>query len=217
MSTTQADKLAYCRCMDQLSRRLRLIGSVVAGKWTTGDEAADAEFACLQLRKALEQLAFSALAASRERYSQARPQFEHEWSAKRILERVEKIHPHFYPLPVRPLRLHPNRVHFEVVADGFLTRDDFVFLYDKCSDVIHDWNPFREGPLVVQFDRPIAEWAQRIDNLLAFHRVRLVDQTDILVVELRDASGKAHVLTATPQEPGGSDGAAEQGVEADEA
>jgi hypothetical protein len=108
-------------------------------------------------------------------------------------------------------------VHFDVVADGFLTRDEFVFLYDRCSDVIHDWNPFREGPLVVQFERPIGEWAQRIERLLAFHRIRLVDQADILVVELRDTSGKAHVLTATPQEAGGSDGAAEQGVEADEA
>jgi hypothetical protein len=203
--------------MDQLSRRLRLVEAVVAGRSATGDEAADAEFACLQLRKALEQLAYSALAASRERYSQARPQVEREWNATRILERVEKIHPDFYPLPVRPVRLAPNRVHFDVVADGFLTRDEFVFLYDRCSDVIHDWNPFREGPLVVQFERPIGEWAQRIERLLAFHRIRLVDQADILVVELRDTSGKAHVLTATPQEAGGSDGAAEQGVEADEA
>lgn len=200
MSTSHADKLAYCRCMDQLSRRLRLIEAVVAGRVTTGDEAADAEFACLQVRKALEQLAYAALAASRERYSQALPQVEREWSAKRILKRVEKVHAHFYPLPVRPVRLGPNRVHFDVLADGFLTRDEFVFLYDKCSEVIHDWNPFREGPRIIHLGRPIGEWAQRIETLLAFHRIRLVDQSDTLVVELRDASRKAHVFTATPQE-----------------
>jgi hypothetical protein len=198
MTTTEADKLAYCGCMDQVSRRLRLIAAIASGKVTTADESADAEFACLQLRKALEQVAYASLAASREAYSQVRPQVEREWNATRILERLEKIHPKFYPVPVSPVRLAPDRVHFEIVEDGFLTRDDFVFLYDQCSDVLHDWNPFRQGPRVVERKRPIGEWRNRIERLLGCHRIRLVGQPEILVVQLSDGSGKAHVLTASP-------------------
>jgi hypothetical protein len=198
MTTSEADKLAYCRCMDQVSRRLRLIGALVAGRITTGDEPADAEIACLQVRKALEQVAYASLAASRDMYSQVRPQFERDWSAKRILEQIEKVHPDFYPVAVSPVRLGPNRVHFELVADGFLTRDDFVFLYDRCSDAIHDWNPYREGPRVVELQRPMAEWAQRIEKLLAWHRIRLVGQADILVIQLCSPSGRAHVFTGSP-------------------
>jgi len=204
MTTSEADKLAYCRGMDQVSRRLQLISALVAGRITTGDESADAEIGCLQVRKALEQVAYASLAASRDTYSQARPQFEREWSATKILERLEKLHPDFYPVAVSPVRLNPNRVHFELVADGFLTRDDFVFLYDKCSDAIHDWNPYREGPRVVELQRPIGEWAQRIEKLLAWHRIRLVGQADILVIHLYGPSGRAHVFTGSPTGGGGS-------------
>jgi hypothetical protein len=185
--------------MDQVSRRLRLISAVAGGTVSTGDESANAEFACLQLRKALEQVAFAALAASRERYAQLRPQIEREWSAKRILERLGKIHPGFYPQPVSPVPQGPNSWHFDLVPDGYLTQDDFVLLYDKCSDAVHDWNPFREGPWVVDLQRSIAEWAARIERLVAYHLIRLVDQQDLLLVQLVGDNGRAHVLTATPQ------------------
>jgi hypothetical protein len=199
MTTSDADKLAYCSCMDQVTRRLRILEALYSGRVTTGDAAADGEFACLQLRKAVEQVAFAALAASRAAYARKRPQFASDWSAKRILAQVEALHPDFYPLPLIPQQLGPGRWHFDVRADGFLTRDDFMFLYDACSGAIHDWNPFRDGPRVVDLRRPIAEWADRIEELLACHRIRLLDQADILVVELRDPSGRARVLTASPQ------------------
>lgn len=199
MTTTDADKLAYCSCMDQVNRRLRILEGLYHGHVTTGDASADSEFACLQLRKTLEQVAFAALAASRAAYAQKRPQFAGDWRAKAILEHVEAVHPDFYPLPLVPQQVGPGRWHFEVRTEGFLTRDDFIFLYDACSGAIHDWNPFKPGPRVVELRRPIAEWADRIEKLLAFHRIRLLDQDDILVIELRDSAGKAHVLTASPQ------------------
>jgi hypothetical protein len=184
--------------MDQVSRRLRLIGAVASGAVSTGDESANAEFACLQLRKALEQVAYAGLAASRERYAEVRPQIDREWRATKILERLAKIHPGFYPQPVAPVRRGPNRWHCDPVVDGFLTCDEFVFLYDKCSDVVHDWNPFREGPRVVELQRSVADWAARIERLLEYHLIRLVDQRDVLLVQLVGDAGKARVLTGSP-------------------
>jgi hypothetical protein len=156
MTTTDADKLAYCSCMDQVNRRLRILEGLYRGHVTTGDESADSELACLQLRKALEQVAFAALAASRAAYAQKRPQFASDWRAKAILAQVEAVHPDFYPLPLVPEKVGPGRWHFEARAEGFLTRDEFIFLYDTCSEAIHDWNPFKSGPRVVDLRRPIA-------------------------------------------------------------
>jgi hypothetical protein len=34
---------------------------------------------------------------------------------------------------------------------------------------------------------------------LAFHHMRLIDQPDVLLVQLSDEFGKAHVLTGSPQ------------------
>ncbi|HEX7408107.1 MAG TPA: hypothetical protein VF515_10740 [Candidatus Binatia bacterium] len=200
MATTTEDTVAYCNCMEQVKRRLRLVAAITGGMLKTGDEGADAEFACLQLRKVLELIAFATLAANRERYSQARADVDKEWSAKRILERLARMNPDFYPVPVIPISKGPGRWHFDIVADGFLTQSDFAILFDKCSEVVHEWNPFRAGPRLVDFGRSISEWARRIERLLEVHHVRLIDQPDILLVRLTDpADGKAHVFSASPR------------------
>lgn len=185
--------------MDQISRRLRLLAGLAQGDFTSGDETADGEFACLQLRKILEQIAFASLAANRERYADVRPRFDQEWRAKGILDQLEELHPDFYPVPVVPNRLGPNRVDFDVLAEGFLSRADFVLLYDKCSQAIHDWNPYKDGPQVIALERPIQAWAERIHRLLAFHQIRLLDSPEILVVEVFHPSGQAHVYRASPR------------------
>jgi hypothetical protein len=107
--------------MEQVKRRLRLIAAITDRRVSIGDESADAEFACLQLRKTLEQVAYAALAASRRHYATVRPQIEREWKAAKILERLEKLHPQFYPTPVSGTRVGANQWHFEPLGDGFLT------------------------------------------------------------------------------------------------
>jgi hypothetical protein len=200
VTTTEADKAAYCNCMEQVKRRLALVRAVTTGSICTGDEGADAELACMQVRKALELIAFATLAANRDRYSQIRADVQNEWRAKRILDKLKQLHPDFYPVPVTPVRVAPGQWHFDEVPGGYLTSDEFVDLYDKCSEVVHEWNPFRSGSRRVNFGWNIAEWAGRIERLLEFHHVRLVDQVDVLLVRLTDPSdGKAHVLTGTPQ------------------
>jgi hypothetical protein len=197
MTTTHADKIAYCNCMEQVKRRLRLTRTLTSGAVRTGDEGADAEFACLQLRKALELLAFAALSANRECYAKVRADVENEWRAKQILDRLRQKHPDFYPVPVVRVSQGPGRWHFDRVTDGFLTEEEFVFLYDKCSEAVHEWNPFRPGPRFIDLERSIEQWAGRIERLLEFHYIRLVGQADLLLVHLEDPSDrKAHVFTA---------------------
>lgn len=197
--TTKEDKQAYCSCMEQVKRRLALIRKITAGEIKTGDSDTDAEFACFQLRRALELIAFSTLAANRDRYSQIRSDVENEWRSKRILERLRKINPNFYPVPVIPTRISPNTWHFDLLADGFLAEAEFVLLYDKCSEAVHEWNPFRTDARLIDFGLSLVEWATRIENLLAFHQIRLIDQSDVLLVRLSDPNnGKSYVLTGTP-------------------
>lgn len=185
--------------MEQVKRRLPLIRSITTGNVRTGDEGADAELACLHLRRCLELIAFATLAANRERYSQIRADVENEWRAKRILDRLKQLNPDFYPVSVTPIRKSPGHWHFDFVKEGFLTQDDFVFLYDKCSEVLHEWNPFRTDPRLVDFGQSISQWVEKIERLLDYHRIRLVDQTDVLLIRLSDpADGKAHVLSASP-------------------
>jgi hypothetical protein len=90
MSTTDSDKIAYCACMDDVRRRLGVLNALTSGRVTVGDQSADAEIACLQVRKMLEQIAFASLAASRA-------QFMYEWRATQILDQLATLHADFYP------------------------------------------------------------------------------------------------------------------------
>jgi hypothetical protein len=92
----------------------------------------------------------------------------------------------------------PSNWHFEFREDDFLTRQEFAFLYDKTSDVLHAWNPFSKRTPVIDFHRPIADWAARIEGLLSHHLIRLQGQSDLLLVQLTGTDGRAHVLTAAP-------------------
>ena len=110
-TTTEADKIAYCNSMEQIKRRLGLLRTVTSCGLRTGDEGADAEFACLQLRRALELVAFATLAANRQRYSEIRSDVQNEWRAKQILDRLKELNPAFYPVPVTPVRRGGRHVH----------------------------------------------------------------------------------------------------------
>ena len=187
--------------MEHIKQRLALVRSITTGAVSTGHEGFDAELACLQLRKTLELIAFAALTANRARYAEAHSDLTSTWSAKRILERLAQMHPDYYPVPMVFKDEEPGGIKtFAEIADGFLSKDDFIFLYDKCSDVVHSWNPHRRDERRVDFGRSIADWIGRIELLLGLHRIRLIDQPEFLVVYLSyPEDGKAHVLTATPR------------------
>ncbi len=137
------------------------------------------------MRKALEEIAFASLSANREKYSAARAGFATEWNVSRMLGFIEKINPTFYPVPLnRPQELAPGRKHFDRVEDGYLTKDDFVMLYDGCAEVLHCRNPYAPGDTTINLHFTVEEWLRRIKILLNWHFVQLVDIPGLWVIQV---------------------------------
>ena len=91
-----------------------------------------------------------------------------------MLDEMEAINPDFFPIPLQEPRIHsPGRKHFERVLDGFLTRDEMVFLYDGSSGVLHARNPYSTKPKTINVKYTIQEWVSRFQKLLTLHVVRL--------------------------------------------
>src|SRR3989442_14231436 len=125
------DTSRYIKCMQEVRARLKLIESVTAKQLTTGQPFSDVEFVFLQLRKILELIAFASLSANKEQYSAAHAKFATHWNAKRMLADLEKVNPDFYPTPSAPPVIYPTpsaiqMKHVPAIADGFLTKDDFI-------------------------------------------------------------------------------------------
>ena len=93
------DVQMYIFCMEEIKRRINVISQFLDNKATTGQPITDIEFLYLQFRKVLEFIALSSLSANREKYEEVRNNFKTDWHAERIMEKIEKINPNFYPCP----------------------------------------------------------------------------------------------------------------------
>lgn len=205
--TSESPIVAYCNCMEDIKTRVSQIRRIVSGHSPLGNEGLDGEVVCLLLRKALEQVVFASLIANSSAYSAVHNDLSTAWRAKRLLDRLANVHPEFYPKPFAFSTFETGRVkHLLEVNNDYLTREEFVFLYDSCSEVMHTWNPFREDPRVVNFGRPIAEWIDRLQKLLQVHWVKLSGVKDIWLVQMHHPEdGKVHAFLSTQIEAiGGS-------------
>lgn len=201
ISETERTK-AYCFALDDIRARLDLVETICRSQLTTGAEHFDYEFVAINLRKCLEHIAFGSLTANRSAYESIHKDIQKIWRAKQLLERLEKIHENFYPQPLEQpvIQQEPGasrHVHFEEQKAGFLTRAEFVDLYDSCSEVIHSRNPF-SGKSSINFGLHPLEWSDRIRKLLSFHLFRLYGLPQVWLGELQAADNKAHVYVASP-------------------
>jgi hypothetical protein len=174
--------VTYCNCMSQIRQRTGVVQGVLNRTITTGHDVFDTELIFVQFRKILELIAFSTLTANKEKYSLVHANFAVHWKAKSMLEAVGKLNPNFYPVPLGPPELLPNGVkQFTPLAEGFLTKDEFELLYNKSSEILHERNPFTAKDPVIQIGYSVAQWIVRIQTLLAFHKVDLIDESKWMV------------------------------------
>jgi len=188
----------YCGLMEDVKARLALIRRFTSGGVPVGSNQFTYECVSVQLRKVLESIAFASLCANKEKYSEAHANFAKHWRAKALLDDIERVHANFYPIPMkRPVTKPDGTKHLDRIDTGFLTREEFVFLYNRCSEVIHTRNPFSESERAINFERSVDEWAGRIETLLQLHLVQLADVTMVWLVSMHEPSdGKVHAYIA---------------------
>ncbi len=186
----------YLSCMEEIKKRTSVVTGFVRGEINSIYLVTTAESAALQIRKILELIALSSLVANHEQYSKQRTNFRKDWNAKRILGALEKVNPKFYPVPTRQVPISEGRYDTPNVESGFLTKEDFIELYDQCSAILHSTNPFSEQ----DFDAPtflsktLPEWMDKVIVLLNHHHVFPVDENRMYIVLMQAKSdGKVHM------------------------
>lgn len=133
------------------------------------------ESAILQLRKALEAVAFAAIAPNKDQYAEYRAQadksanFTKDFNARQILQFLGKVNPDFYPLPASaPILVSPGNWRFNRRKDNSLTKDKFESFYDRLGKYLHADNPWgnvkglenltKDIPAVIAATRSLLSW-----------------------------------------------------------
>jgi|SRR5579871_99144 len=188
-----SDIQIYCDSMAQIRDRINVVQTImssgihigVPGQPALKDQTAELIF--IQFRKVLEGIAFASLSANKEKYSEVYANFSKHWRAKDMLAVMDTVNPDFYPVPMLPpVETSPGNYYFRgSLADGFFTREDFIFLYKCSSEALHTHNPYREGDPTINIKYTVQEWVARLQKLLGWHRTHLLDG-DVWVGKFRE-------------------------------
>jgi len=181
--------------MEEIKKRMLAISTIRSKKFTTSYSATNIEFICLQIRKILELVALSSISANKEEYARQYEKFASHWNAKRILSDIEKVNPSFYPVPhIQIIDKETGRpVRTKKVESGYLTKDEFPDVYDKCSEVLHSSNPYGTQINYDEFEKLIPEWQFKIMRLLDFHVIQLIDsKLQLWILMHPEDDGKVH-------------------------
>ena len=173
--------------MEEIKNRLTASWAMFGNKThSTPFRATNIEFACLQIRKILELIALASLSANKEEYSKQHANFFKHWRAKAILEAVEKVNPDFYPTPTQEVGDPNGKVRdVRMLAEGFLTKEEFSTVYDLCSQTLHASNPYGAKIDYLFLEREIPVWLEKIKKLLNTHMVLLLNKKESLWIILR--------------------------------
>ncbi|MCD6450086.1 MAG: hypothetical protein J7L34_06235 [Thermotogaceae bacterium] len=191
--------------MEEVNARINFLKTILKGSKALGQNKFNSELFAIHLRKILELIAFGSLIANKEKYSQAHKHFDSHWNAKDMLAYLEEVNPDFYPAPLKIGSIGMNgEKNLDFVIKGFLRKDQFVSLYNRCGGLLHTQNPFSSKKIPKLNTTDVKKWVALIQELLAFHRARLFGATEgWLVVMQHESDGKVHAFPfhALPDPP----------------
>jgi len=192
----------YRLLMLEIKERTLSIGHVLDGRTNLHGPLAK-EFCFLQLRLICECIALSCLVAHGEIEHIKQPKFQKQYAADALIKELEKLHPDFYPHPVR-FDIQPDGIHhLSEMNDDFLTKTDLIRLVGTCGDKLHrgqirkyTFSPTEEE-LKKDF-QSIDEWGKKILRLVEQHKVNLFTGNEYILCLFRGDNGPVEVYWAGP-------------------
>lgn len=164
----------YEDCLYELKRRIGVIADHLNRVTIEKYLIVEVETVCLQFRKILEKIALMSLVANKEAYAEQNAKFAQHYHAERIMRDLKRINPDFYPAPIKLIQQEDKMPEWVKVEEGFLTKEEFVNIYQKCGGMMHAQNPFAGEKPIREIQECFPEWLAKISVLLNHHQITLV-------------------------------------------
>jgi hypothetical protein len=196
-----AEAKRYCDMMVEVKGRTHLIRTFGATHVGVLPLPALVELFYLHVRKILELIAMGSLLANAKSFGVAHEKLKKYWNPKDLLRDIEKLNPNFYPKPIiqKPSKSPGILMDWLERKDDFLTKDQFITLYDKCGSVLHTKNPFRPDPDYPSLALEIPKWCTLIVNLLNAHTIRLQNDPNLYLIQMGNKDTSPTYTVFAPQ------------------
>jgi len=179
----EPDINSYMNSMWEMQKRVNVVEALINDKVSFSYLAPKIESTVLQIRKILELIALSSLAANKELFEINKKKFEDKWRVAKILKSIESINPGFYPTPIIEEKTKDEKVKAALIAreDGYLTKSELVSIHGRCGNILHASNPYGTQPDYNYFQEKIPIWMDKIMHLIILHKIQLLDNKFYLV------------------------------------
>ncbi len=176
----------YINVLSEIKKRTAVIDAIHRKQINSLYEATTIETAYLQLRKILELIAFGSLIANISVYSKQYVKFSTHWNASLMLKDMERVNPNFYPQPIiQAISKDPNYAsEWSKPKDGYLTKDDFLELYEKCGRMMHAENPYGAKIDYDKYREQLPIWRSKVVRLLNAHTITLINDTNLYLFQM---------------------------------
>lgn len=166
----------YIELMKELKRRDEVLLLLLEGKASLKYQITQFEGMFLQLRRILEIIAMSPILINEDQFRTISKKPEYEWRIKNIMNQLEELNTDYFPKPITIINNQGKPDKFIDRKNGYLTKDDLISAYDKCSDILHTTNPLRR-PNTIKFDKErefISSTRNKIRLLLNPHIIKSI-------------------------------------------
>lgn len=178
------------------------------GSYTASKDVFALESAILQMRKALEAVAFAAIAPNKNQYAEYRAQaeinsdFTKDFNARSIFQFLSKVNADFYPLPASaPIAVSSGHWHFDRRKDNSLTKGKFERFYDRLGKHLHADNPWGNDKGLENLSGDIPEVIAATRSLLSWHftTIRTPEFSGVWVVEAPSSGVPPRVIVGNAE------------------
>lgn len=167
---------AYCKLMEVIKLRVGVI-RFLANEKTGLPPFSVSELQQLQIRMICETLAKACLVVHGDIAGTKSARLTTAYQADLIMNALEKLHPRFYPKPVKSGPPKSGLGGMVDITDGFLTKQELLKSYHGSSDMLHagDLQEIIAGKYKRTNPAWITDWTDKLFTLLNHHTIYLKD------------------------------------------
>jgi len=190
----------YADILNEINDRIEILNMAINGGMNLTAPFIR-EISYLQLRMMCELVAIGCLVAHGDIDDTKSNNLQKEFNAEKIINRLEHLHPNFYPHPVR-LTKNGNTTQMERIESGFLTKSELINLYRDCGEKLHRGRlkSFKEksDKMMQPNFSDILEWGRKFIILLEQHQISSLDNLShfICTLKYQDTNNRACVAIA---------------------
>jgi len=135
----------------------------------------DLESAVLQIRKALEAIAYASIAPNKAEYEAFRvaatkaADFTKDFHALKIFSALERININFYPVALVPAVRTRDGWHYPRKTSSFLSKKRFEAAYDRLGKYLHAHNPWSADKHLENLAKDLPQIIEEAHSLLDLH------------------------------------------------